>query len=152
MCSKLIWSLVLCESIPFTKLPKTCKHRSNFCIRQNSIGLHVCWSSPSLCMVWCYRPVGLDSDDLVQIILPTCLYIGTGAPGPPTRQLTTVGWDYSSTVSLSMTLVSCNALYWTEPHTQCVEKYLVQTKCDIVTFLYMLITSHKCPESNLLKG
>ena len=46
---------------------------------------------PSAWCMWCCRPVGLDSDDLVQILLPTCLYIGSGAPHPPAGQFTTVG-------------------------------------------------------------
>ena len=48
MCSKLIWSLVLCESILFTRLPERCKHKGNFCTRQNCIGLHILCTTSSL--------------------------------------------------------------------------------------------------------
>ena len=76
----------------------------------HSLLVHVCWSSPSFYMVWCCRPVGLDSDDLVQILLPTCLYIGSGAPHPPAGQFTTVGWDTTTVVNLNISLVSCNGI------------------------------------------
>ena len=48
MCSKLIWSLVLCESILFTWLLKRYKHKGNFCTRQNGIGLHILCTTGSL--------------------------------------------------------------------------------------------------------
>ena len=102
--------------------------------------LHVCWSCPSLCMVWCCRPVGLDSDDLVQILLPTCLYIGSGAPHPPTGQFTTVGWDTTAVVNLN---ILCNAWYWTEPGTQCVEKTLARTTCSYTCTRYMSDNAQK---------